>query len=898
MRCRKRFQRHPKKTVIEQPKVKLRVKVKTNRCSPGSLLGVIQGLSREQKDCVRAMGFGSLLGMKMIDVPLKIVYYVLDHFNFESLKVEFDNCEVSVDSKSVQEILGLPFGGSLLSNMDYISENNEESYMFEWKKQYGNIDKLRLKQLKNELVQTSAADDNIRINFLVLFINTFCESTSMGKCNLNPLYVIRRDTNLSSIDWSDYIVDCLVKTNKAEKESSFFYGPAAYLMLLYVDTFKFDHLHVTGKRPTIFYWMSKKIRFLEDILQESGGFGCGHVNEACVEEEFQESEYNEEESGADEVESDGEEDLCDEDEEDFDVKKVSDVEVYESKISCMYQKMEDLKKDLVVKIDEGVLKFPQSQNLKNWKLLFLVEDLSTESFDFRNVSQKYKEPILTPGFVQVNDEDCGNDFLNDGENVEDYDQGKCSGGQGDGSGPHEGNIGKNHVEGKGYYDEDDKQGSGSRCNKEEDMNLNFVVENVTKSVGLIDSQEGTDGCLNQKLVEDDVNLNLTGIDDENVEDCSNKNNDSNETRSLKNDLVPSFSLGFSQDYEGSKKSSQSQISSERMTKKKIKDRVILGNPSAGPKCVILNVDVIDASPVSFAPPLGTLEGPSKHVSSKHKDINEEATSVVDVKGKRQMKFSYVYKSPFKERLIDFKPTLTQVENVVREWLFSLQRNPGVLDSWSRILNHEEKFRDVVNSPLRLFMNSDTTLLFEYTHLNETGKYKVFKESFSRSVCGDRNLKVLKDVTMVFFPVLRHEHIYLIVMNLKKCAFEVIDNGTDDADFDDKYGVVFKLLKKSFLKYLNEISHVKANEMADKSITPVRLTMPWMTVYNKVDCGGFAMRHIESYFGEKAAILTFEINTKRDDVLKVAYEYQKVDQKIRGELIFTAWNTSPCRILYV
>ncbi|CAH1433628.1 unnamed protein product [Lactuca virosa] len=144
-----------------------------------------------------------------------------------------------------------------------------------------------------------------------------------------------------------------------------------------------------------------------------------------------------------------------------------------------------------------------------------------------------------------------------------------------------------------------------------------------------------------------------------------------------------------------------------------------------------------------------------------------------------MKFSYAYKSPVKERLIDFKPSLTQVENVVCEWLFNLHVNPGdivllmetdvigfranyeslykkthfhvsVLDSWSRILNHQEKFRDVVNSPLRLFMNSDTTLSFEYTHLNETTKYKVFKESFSRSV-------------------------------------------SDDADFDDKYGAVFKPL---------------------------------------------------------------------------------------------------------
>nr|KAJ0214366.1 hypothetical protein LSAT_V11C400171430 [Lactuca sativa] len=484
-----------KKVVIKEfPSLK-------NRCSPGSLLGVIQGLSKEQKDYVRAMGFGSLLGMKMIDVPLKIVYYVLDYFNFESLKVEFDNCEVSVETKFVQEMLGLPSGGSLLSNMDYISENNEESCMFEWKKH--------------------VADDNFRINFLVLFINTFCESTSMGKCNLNPVYLIRRDTNLSSIDWCDYIVDCLVRTKKVynpEKESSFFYGPAAYLMLLYVDTFKFDHLQITRKRPTIFYWTSEKIMFLEDILQESGGFGCGNVNEAYVEEEFQESEYNEEESGGDEVESDGEEDLCDEDEEDFDVNKVSDMEACESKVSCMYQKMEDLKKVLVVKIDEGVLKFPQSQIFKNWKLLFPVEDLSTRSFDFRYVSHKYKEPILTPGFVQVNDEDYGNDFLNDDENVEDYDQGKCSGGQGDGSGPHEGNIGKNHIEGKGDYDEDDEQGSGSGCNKEYDMNLNFVVENVTKSVGLIDSQEGV--SFSQFICDPVVESFLKTLD-QGTDGCSN-----------------------------------------------------------------------------------------------------------------------------------------------------------------------------------------------------------------------------------------------------------------------------------------------------------------------------------------------------------------------------------------
>ncbi|CAI9299692.1 unnamed protein product [Lactuca saligna] len=108
---------------------------------------------------------------------------------------------------------------------------------------------------------------------------------------------------------------------------------------------------------------------------------------------------------------------------------------------------------------------------------------------------KVTKPILTPAFVQINDdekitelnhdEDYGNDFLNDHENVEDNDQWKFYGAQGDGSCPHEGNIGKNDVKGKGDVndhtyeddigknndflnekdDEDDEQGNGSGFNE-------------------------------------------------------------------------------------------------------------------------------------------------------------------------------------------------------------------------------------------------------------------------------------------------------------------------------------------------------------------------------------------------------------------------------------------------
>ncbi|CAH1440360.1 unnamed protein product [Lactuca virosa] len=248
---------------------------------------------------------------------------------------------------------------------------------------------------------------------------------------------------------------------------------------------------------------SKEKRSKNSNDKEEGEFGCGEINEAYVDEECQESDGHEDES-------EGDEDLSDEDEEEFDVNKV-----YGTKISYMYLKIEDLRNELFVNINDGVLKFSESENLKHWKLLLLDEDLSPEKLNFGHDSLHCEQPILTPAFghynneeegievnededIEVNDlEDDGenyrNDFLNDDENVDDDDQGK-----------------------------DVEQGNTSGFNEEDVINLNSIVGNVVKSVGLVDGfegdvnviQEGNENLvwcgINQKAAEDDMNEILTG----------------------------------------------------------------------------------------------------------------------------------------------------------------------------------------------------------------------------------------------------------------------------------------------------------------------------------------------------------------------------------------------------
>lgn len=121
----------------------------------------------------------------------------------------------------------------------------------------------------------------------------------------------------------------------------------------------------------------------------------------------------------------------------------------------------------------------------------------------------------------------------------------------------------------------------------------------------------------------------------------------------------------------------------------------------------------------------------------------------------------------------------------------------------------------------------------------------------------------------------------------------------------------------FFMYLNEISHPKVDIISNVKVLPKRLEMAWRTVDNKCDCGVFAMRHMETYAGQPISkwkpgfpkeglaqenmleklrsryasrMLTSEINELREDVLKKAYDYQKVDPKVRAEHALYAMQT--------
>nr|GMD89966.1 uncharacterized protein LOC109158392 [Ipomoea batatas] len=89
---------------------------------------------------------------------------------------------------------------------------------------------------------------------------------------------------------------------------------------------------------------------------------------------------------------------------------------------------------------------------------------------------------------------------------------------------------------------------------------------------------------------------------------------------------------------------------------------------------------------------------------------------------------------------------------------------------------------------------------------------------------------INDADLIFFPVLRHGHYFLICINVKASKLEIIDNKSliRGVTMKDKYGDCTTLL---------------VDELTEEVVD-----MSWKESENYIDCGLFVMRHMETYKG--------------------------------------------------
>nr|KAJ0187203.1 hypothetical protein LSAT_V11C900500300 [Lactuca sativa] len=767
--------------------------------------------------------------MKITDIPLKLGFYVLQKFDSERMVIDIEGKELKVTSESVHDMLGIPIGGTKLTQLDQWPKD-DTSYD-EWKQQFKKDSIIRPSAIKNVIISTTQVDFNFKLNFLVLFVNTFCESTSMGRCNLFPLSYISRKTDISNIDWCNYVLDCLVRTKNSYipySDNSFF--------LFYADNIYSEALTVARKLPTICYWSSEKIRYRETFEQEKGRFGVGELNEEFV------NEQNEGDTDLEDNDSDKDEDHS--------------VEAYESEISKMINNFERMKEKLNSKLNDATTKFPEKEKNEDKEgngeedsdngasqpeVDYLLNSNEADNEGIKNDADKNKKE----GEIRVKEKDAKrNENPNDEEEKDDHAEEKNNYEETIQQTENQNLLDKvvnnivdnvlgigvsslnsqedeiwNHPEMKTIVDNIDIGSPMSTCKtntlveKEKSEGVHEQGTKVEKTkgddTGKENSEDRNEGGTEAKNTKDGSGEKQTKIEKGNAEDRGKKKSENqnkkgekaDKTKGNKGDTHPSFSLGLSQDSDqtSSKKSNESSPK-KALIKKQIKDdhqKVVIR---------LAKKNVPNPNPISVSIP--TEVGPSKH----------------DLDQPREKKLADAFKSPFKCRITDTKPKRTHQESIVCEWLFNLQGNTSdvvvqtkycqiaeravmeslyasteifgeVLDTWSNLLNHQELERDFGNSPYRLFLKVGVSTAYLTSTLSDERKYEKFKENFHDGTNGYKKISNIKDIDMVFFPVVRSAHIFVTVFNLKKPSIEILDNSAVEGDYEGKYGVIMKPLAK-------------------------------------------------------------------------------------------------------
>ncbi|GJW53778.1 hypothetical protein Tco_0097863 [Tanacetum coccineum] len=109
---------------------------------------------------------------------------------------------------------------------------------------------------------------------------------------------------------------------------------------------------------------------------------------------------------------------------------------------------------------------------------------------------------------------------------------------------------------------------------------------------------------------------------------------------------------------------------------------------------------------------------------------------------------------------------------------------GIIDIWSLVLNHEEKYREKNSGGGNIYCCSG--MLSE--HLIESGADLITRRSIFESnitvVLAQSPYESFHDVDLVFFPMIttkRSHHFYLICFNMKTAEIDIIDNLDNDVD---------------------------------------------------------------------------------------------------------------------
>ncbi|GJX12436.1 hypothetical protein Tco_0204194 [Tanacetum coccineum] len=251
-----------------------------SRTVPSSLFAAIRDSQVDMESFLSDIGFSSLHNVFIEPLPQRFARFLVRAFSASSYEFKLEKGIIRVTLEKVNEILGVPLSGTSIFDLPEIPL--DDPFVKEWFKQFDpkSLKEIRACGIAQKLVLTKTVDFMFKVNFLMLFANVMGTADTMKAIvNLTVLRRIREDTNIAGIDWCGFIHKCHQGSSEPKTLNGFYVGPLSFLILLYLDSTKFDKFLVIRQRPAIRNWTTTAMNRRPKLKIEEQVIGFYDVGE-------------------------------------------------------------------------------------------------------------------------------------------------------------------------------------------------------------------------------------------------------------------------------------------------------------------------------------------------------------------------------------------------------------------------------------------------------------------------------------------------------------------------------------------------------------------------------------------------------------------------------------------
>ncbi|XP_035832218.1 uncharacterized protein LOC110871593 isoform X3 [Helianthus annuus] len=249
------------------------------RSSPKQLFSAMMVLSDRQKESIKAMGFGGLLGLSVNGIPEKLAFHVVDSFDAKSLTLNIGNASLVVDAGLISKLLGIRNTGLRFADVE-VAKTLPPS-LKAWRARFPPTTYIAPSLISAEIQKDTYSDMAFfRTDFALLFLTAMGSSQQNGYVKDKILKRLTAETRYEDYNWCEFIIECLRKCKKKWRPSDpkcCWVGPLTVLTLLYVDCTQQPACNTGVGVRALHYWTKDLLTRRQDYEIANGGFGRGRV---------------------------------------------------------------------------------------------------------------------------------------------------------------------------------------------------------------------------------------------------------------------------------------------------------------------------------------------------------------------------------------------------------------------------------------------------------------------------------------------------------------------------------------------------------------------------------------------------------------------------------------------